>query len=164
MQGDPSLRYWLILLSVLVFLIIVYTLFYLWARRRQRKFDEQYLANKERHEVFVLAKKRVRERGPSGVSKYLPLPTYQVTGRVSVGQTMRGVNVNRVTTVTFRTTKEEYDKIEVNRKYKMDIMGNYIGSVVTEVSSKRLKNAQQRRQREETSTPKTARRWFGRKR
>ncbi|WP_174520857.1 hypothetical protein [Alicyclobacillus acidiphilus] len=135
------MKYWIIFLGVIVLLIVVYTILFLYARRRQRAFDEQYLANKERHEVFVLNKKRVREKGNSGISKYVPFRTYQVTGRITVGQTMRGVNMNRVTNVTFRTTKEEYDKIEVNHKYKMDIMGNYIGNVVTEVGSKRAKSA-----------------------
>lgn len=157
----------MILLGVVVLLIIVYTVLFLYARRRQRTFDQQYLAHKERHEVFVLNKKRVRERGESGVSKYIPFRTYQVTGRLSVGQTMRGVNMNRVTNVTFRTTKEEYDKMEINHKYKMDIMGNYIGNVVTEVGSKRAKNARRAQEKRATNSPQQGGRFsrlFGRNR
>lgn len=155
----------MILLGVVILLIIVYTIVFIFARRRQKAFDAQYLAMKERHEVFVLNKKRVRERGTSGVGKYIPIRTYQVTGRITVGQTMRGVHMNRVTNVTFRTTKEEYDRIEVNHKYKMDVMGNYIGSVVAEVGSKRLQNAQKsaakKGQGEKQTKP--GRRFFARK-
>lgn len=92
-RGHTRLKYWIIFLGVIVLLIVVYTILFLYARRRQRAFDEQYLANKERHEVFVLNKKRVREKGNSGISKYVPFRTYQVTGRITVGQTMRGLSL-----------------------------------------------------------------------
>ncbi|WAH40876.1 hypothetical protein NZD89_21685 [Alicyclobacillus fastidiosus] len=134
--------YWIIIGGILVIVIAVYTVVFIFARKRQKAFDAQYLAMKERHEVFVLNKRRLRERGQSGVTKYVPFRTYQVVGRVTVGQTMKGVHMNRVQNVTFRTTKEEYDKIQINHKYRMDIMGNYIGNVVSEVQSKRAQQAQ----------------------
>lgn len=151
--------------GVIVLLIIAYTVVFIFARRRQKKFDSQYLAMKERHEVFVLNKKRQRERGTSGVSKYIPFRTYQVVGRVTVGQTMRGVHMNRVQNVTFRTTKEEYEKIEVNHKYKMDIMGNYIGNVIVQMQSKRVQNAQRQQSKKDqaTTTSKPSRRFFWQK-
>jgi len=144
------LKYWIIVGGIVVLLIIAYTVVFIWARRRQKKFDTQYLSMKERHEVFVLNKKSVRERGPSGVSKYIPFRTYQVVGRVTVGQTMKGVHMNRVQNVTFRTMKDEYEKIEVNHKYKMDIMGNYIGNVVVQMQSKRVQNAQRQQVKKTT--------------
>lgn len=134
--------YWYIVGGIIVLVIAAYVVVFLFARKRQKAFDTQYLAMKERHEVFVLNKRRLREKGTSGIGKYIPIRTYQVVGRLTVGQTMRGVHMNRVQNVTFRTTKEEYDKIQVNHKYRMDIMGNYIGNVISEVQSKRTQNAQ----------------------
>jgi hypothetical protein len=157
--------YWIYVGGIIILLIVAYTVIFLFARKRQKAFDAQYLAMKERHEVFVLNKRRVRERGQSGVGKYMRLRTYQVVGRVTVGQTMKGVHMNRVQNVTFRTTKEEYDKIEVNHKYKMDIMGNYIGNVVSAVHSKRSQNIQrnQAKTKAQGETVKPKSRFFGRR-
>ncbi|GEO25545.1 hypothetical protein AAC03nite_13300 [Alicyclobacillus acidoterrestris] len=152
--------YWIIVGGILVIVIAGYTVVFIIARKRQKAFDAQYLANKERHEVFVLNKRRLRERGQSGITKFIPFPTYQVVGRVTVGQTMKGVQMNRVQNVTFRTTKEEYDKIQVNHKYRMDIMGNYIGSVVSEVQSKRAQRSA--KMKEETAQTKPKRRFLRR--
>ncbi|WAH35851.1 hypothetical protein [Alicyclobacillus dauci] len=157
--------YWFIVGGIVVILLAAYIVVFLFARKRQKAFDAQYLAMKERHEVFVLSKRRVRERGEKGVAKYIPIRTYQVVGRVTVGQTMRGVHMNRVQNVTFRTTKEEYDRIEVNHKYKMDIMGNYIGAVVSQVQSKRAQNAQRNQTKGKAGAPeaKPSRRFLRRK-
>ncbi len=122
--------YWIVTGIIFVALIVGYVLLFMFARKRQKKFDEQYLAMKERKEVFVLGKKRVRERPQNKWMKFARIKTYQVTGRVTVSQAMRGIQVNRMQTVTFQTTKQEYDKIQINHKYKMDIAGNYIGNVV----------------------------------
>lgn len=154
----------MILVGVVVILLIAYIILFIFARRRQKAFDAQYLTMKERHEVFVLSKRRLRERGEKGVGKYIPVRTYQVVGRVTIGQTMKGVNVNRVQNVTFRTTKEEYDRIEINHKYKMDIMGNYIGGVIAEVQSKRVQNARRNQAKAQASgetSGKGRRSWFG---
>lgn len=165
-RGQSSLWYWIIVGGIIVLLIIAYVVVFLFARRRQKAFDAQYLSMKERHEVFVLNKRRIREKGQSGVGKYIPFRTYQVVGRVSFGQTMRGVHMNRVQNVTFRTTKEEFQKIEVNHKYKMDIMGNYIGNVVSQVQSKRAQNAQRNQAKakaQEATETKPSRRFFRRR-
>jgi hypothetical protein len=124
------LVYWIVTSVIFVGLIAGYVALFLFARKRQKKFDEQYLAMKERKEVFVLGKKRVRERPKSKWMKFARFKTYQVTGRVTLSQAVRGIQVNRMQTVTFQTTKQEYEKIQVNHKYKMDIAGNYIGNVV----------------------------------
>ncbi|ACV58000.1 hypothetical protein Aaci_0960 [Alicyclobacillus acidocaldarius subsp. acidocaldarius DSM 446] len=153
------MMYWIIVLSVLAALIAAYTAFYFWARKRQRQFDEQFLAHKQRFEVFVLSKRRVRERGKQGIARFVPLTTYQVVGRVTLGQTMKGLHVHRTANVTFRTTKEEYDKIEVNRKYRMDIAGDFIGNVVAEVTNKRRRELERKRQEETASRGKSVRRF-----
>jgi hypothetical protein len=124
------LVYWIITGVIFIGLIAGYVVLFLFARKRQKKFDEQYLAMKERKEIFVLGKKRVRERPKSKWMKFARFKTYQVTGRVTVSQAVRGIQVNRMQTVTFQTTKQDYEKIQVNHKYKMDIAGNYIGNVV----------------------------------
>lgn len=149
--------------SIVLVLIIAYVVLFIFARRRQKAFDAQYVAMKERHEVFVLSKRRLRERGEKGFSKYIPVRTYQVVGRITVGQTMKGVNMNRVQNVTFRTTKDEYERIEVNRKYRMDIMGNYIGAVIAEVQSKRAQRAKGRATDTKENKPKRRFLGFGKK-
>ncbi len=131
---------WIIVIAVAVILIGLYTWAFIWARRRQKKFDEQYLAAKERHEVFVLNKKIVKERPQTGVAKFIKVKTYQVTGRINLSQTVKGVQMSRMQTVTFQTTKEEYNKIQGNHKYKMDIAGNYIGYVVAPQPQKEKKS------------------------
>lgn len=124
------MSYWIVIGIIALVLIGVYVVLGLYARKRQKKWDEQYRAAKERHEVFVLHKKVLREKGPSGWQKYAKFKTYQVTGRVSVSQAVKGVQMSRMQTVTFYTSKDEYERIAVNHKYKMDIAGNYIGYVV----------------------------------
>ncbi|MCL6549201.1 MAG: hypothetical protein K6T30_09880, partial [Alicyclobacillus sp.] len=108
-------------------LIGLYVWMFLYARKRQRAFDEQYNAMKERREVFVLSKRVTRERPQSKWLKFARFKNYQVVGRVTVSQAVKGVQVSRMQTVTFHTTKGEYDKIQPNHRYKMDIAGDYIG-------------------------------------
>lgn len=139
-QGAENLfSYWIIVGIVLVILIGLYIWLFLFARKRQKNFDAQYMSMKERHEVFVLNKKRVRERPKSGWAKFVPVKTYQVTGKISVSQSVRGMQMSRMQTVTFQTNKEEYEKIQVNHKYKMDIAGNYIGNVLAPAPAKLTK-------------------------
>jgi hypothetical protein len=121
---------WIIWIAVLVILIGVYIWLFFYTRKRQRAFDEQYYAAKERHEVFVLSKKIVKERPKTGWFKYAKFKNYHVVGRVNLSQTVKGIHMSRMQTVTFQTTKTEYEKIQPNHKYKMDIAGNYIGLVV----------------------------------
>jgi hypothetical protein len=122
--------YWIVVIGLLVLFIGGYTWLFLYARKRQKAFDEQYNALKERRELFVLSKKIVRERPKSGWLRFARFKTYQVTARVPVSQSIRGIQVNRMQVMTFHTTKSEWEKIQPNHKYKMDIAGNYIGYVV----------------------------------
>lgn len=122
--------YWIVVGIVFLALVAAYIVVFLYARKRQKAFDAQYRAAKERHEVFVLNKKIVKERPETRWGRWMKIKTYQVVGRVSVSQAVRGIQMSRMQTVPFRTTKAEYDKIQVNHKYKMDIAGNYIGYVV----------------------------------
>lgn len=150
------LVYWIVTGVIFVALIAGYVALFLFARKRQKKFDEQYLAMKERKEVFVLGKKRVRERPNNKWMKFARVKTYQVTGRVTVSQAVRGIQVNRMQTVTFQTTKQEYEKIQVNHKYKMDIAGNYIGNVVAPppVKVKKKKTDDKKKSADETGKNK----------
>jgi hypothetical protein len=120
---------WVITIAILVILIAAYVGVFFFFRKRQRKFDAQYQAAKERHEIFVLNKKVVKERGKAGLTKYARYKSYQIVGRISVSQAVKGIQMSRMQTMTFHTGKSEYDKIQVNHKYKMDIAGNYIGYV-----------------------------------
>lgn len=130
------MTYWIVFGSLLVLIVAAYAVMFFYTRKRQKSFDEQYSAMKERHEVFVLNKKTVRERAKSGWMKYARFKTYQVTGRISVSQAVRGIQMSKMQTVTFHTTKQEFEKIKVNHKYKMDIAGNYIGYVVAPLPTK----------------------------
>jgi len=128
--------YWIIFGIILLVIIAAYIVLFFYTRKRQKTFDEQYMSMKERHEVFVLNKKVVRERAKSGWAKYARFKTYQVIGRISISQAVRGIQMSKMQTVTFHATKQEYEKIKVNHKYKMDIAGNYIGYVVAPLPSK----------------------------
>jgi hypothetical protein len=130
---------WIVTIIILVVIIAVYVVVFLYARKRQKTFDAQYDAAKERHEVFVLNKKVVRERPKSGWMKYTRFKTYQIVGRVSVSQAVKGIQMSRMQTMTFHTSKSEFDKIQNNHKYKMDIAGNYIGYVNAPILTKDTK-------------------------
>lgn len=120
---------WWITLVVLVVLVGLYVWMFLYTRKRQKKFDEQYNAAKERHEIFVLNKKITKESPQNRWMRFAKFKNYQVIGRLSVAQKVKGIQMSRMQTVNFHTTKAEYEKIQVNHKYKMDIAGNYIGFV-----------------------------------
>lgn len=127
---------WWITIAVIIVLVGLYTWLFFYTRKRQRAFDNQYNSAKERHEVFVLNKKIVKERAQNKWARFAKFKTYQVIGRISVSQKVKGVQMSRMQTVTFQTTKAEYDKIQVNHKYKMDIAGNYIGYVNAPIQTK----------------------------
>lgn len=122
--------HWIISIAVFVILAGVYAWMFFYARKRQKSFEAQYNAAKERRDVFVLNKRIVRERGQTRLTKFTKFKVYQVTGRITVSQSIRGVQMNKAQNVTFRTTKTEYGKIQANHKYKMDVAGDYIGYVV----------------------------------
>lgn len=136
--------YWIITMAVAAILIGVYIWMYLYTRKRQRTFDAQYTAAKERHEVFVLNKRIIKERPTSRWMKYAKFKTYQVTGRVAVSQSVRGMHMSKMQQMTFQTTREEYEKIQTNHRYKMDIAGNYIGHVLAPAPVKEKKPASSR--------------------
>lgn len=122
------MRWWITLVILLV-LVGLYVWLYFYTRKRQKKFDDQYNAAKERHEIFVLNKKITKESAQNRWMRFAKFKNYQVVGRLSVAQKVKGIQMSRMQTVTFHTTKAEYEKIQVNHKYKMDIAGNYIGFV-----------------------------------
>jgi hypothetical protein len=125
-----GLTTWIIVVIAVVLLFFGVNIWmYLSAQKRQKAFDAQYSAHKERHEVFVLNKKIVKERPKQGWAKLMKFKTHQVVGRLNLSQTVKGMQMGRMQTVTFHTSKAEYEKIQVNHKYKMDIAGNYIGYV-----------------------------------
>lgn len=154
--GKIAVTKWIILIVVLVILIGLYVWALFYGRKRQREFDEQYSAMRERHEVFVLTKKTARERPKSGMMKYYPVKTYQVIGRLNVSQMVRGIQMSRMQTVTFQTTKQEYEKIQPNHRYKMDIAGNYIGLVLAPPPAKNKKDAKSGRIAKGKATGKTS--------
>ena len=147
---------WIIPIIILIILIGLYVWLLIYGRKRQRQFDEQYSAMRERHDVFVLAKKTVRERPKSGWMKYYPMKTYQVVGRLNVSQMVRGIQMSRMQTVTFQTTKDEYEKIQPNHRYKMDIAGNYIGLVLAPPPAKNKKDAKAKQVTKGKTPAKTA--------
>ena len=127
---ENKVVYWIVVGSLAVVLIAAYIALFVWSRKRQKRFDEQYNSAKERHEVFVLNKKMVKEKPKTGMFKFIKVKTYQVVGRVNLSQAVKGITMNRMQVVTFQTTKEEYGKIQPNHRYKMDVAGNYIGNVI----------------------------------
>ena len=135
-----QLRWWISII-VIVVLAGLYTWLYLYTRKRQKQFDAQYNSAKERHEVFVLNKKVTRESAQNKWMRFAKFKNYHVVGRVTVSQKVKGVQMSRMQTVNFHTTKTEFDKIQVNHKYKMDIAGNYIGFVNAPSASSKSKAA-----------------------
>ncbi|MCL6636503.1 MAG: hypothetical protein K6T26_01030 [Alicyclobacillus sp.] len=150
---------WIITIVVLLVLAGLYVWAYRYARKRQQAFEAQYNAAKERHEVFVLHKRIVRERPKTGWLRFIRVKNYQVVGRVNVSQAVRGIQLNRMQTVTFHTTKGEYDKIQPNHRYKMDIAGDYIGYVVAPPAKGKGKDAgkgKEAAKAKDSGTPKDA--------
>lgn len=130
------MNHWIIIGGAAV-LIGAYVTLVIWARKKQQAFEEEYEAAKERHEMFVLVKRAVRKRPESGVLRFIRIKTYEIVGRMNVFQNVKGMQMSRMQTVTLHTTKGEYRKIEVNHSYRMDVAGNYIGSVVTPPQQRR---------------------------
>lgn len=151
---------WIITLAIVIVLAGVWVWMFLVARRRQKAFDAQYEAAKERREVFVLNKRIVKERGQTRLTKYTKFKNYQVVGRITLSQTVRGVQMNKAQNVTFRTTKAEYDKILPNRRYKMDVAGNYIGYVVGPIGKPKQKDSVSNQAQAGTAKKRS---WFSRR-
>ena len=121
---------WYVIGGLFVVFIGLYSWLFWWTRKRQKKFEAQYNAAKERRDIFVLHKRVVREKPKTGWFRYIPVKTYQVVRRVSLSRSVRGIHMSKMQTITFHTTKDQYDKIQPNHRYKMDVAGNYIGYVV----------------------------------
>jgi hypothetical protein len=144
---------WIITWVIVLILIGLYVWAIIYARKRQKAWDAQYQALKERHEVFVLNKKIVKERPKTGLLKRIPIKTYQVVGRISVSQAVRGMQMSKMQTVTFHTNKQQFEKIQPNHKYKMDIAGNYIGLVIAPPASSKTSG-------KGAKAEEKSRRWF----
>jgi hypothetical protein len=126
-----------IIIGIAVVLVGGYVALIIWAHRKQRAFEEEYEAAKQRHEVFVLIKRTVRKKPESGLLRFVKVKTYEVVGRMNVFQSIKGMQMSRMQTVTLQTTKGEYRKIEVNHSYKMDVAGNFIGNVLARTPNAR---------------------------
>lgn len=123
------MTHWIIYGIVIGVLIAVYVAVFFWGRKKQKEFDAQYEATKRRYDVFVLQKNAVRERPPDSKIPLLKIKVYKVIGRMNLSQSRKGIQINRMQTVTLQTTKSEFKKIGTNHRYKMDVAGNFIGEV-----------------------------------
>ncbi|MGZ4032532.1 MAG: hypothetical protein ACXVP5_07840 [Tumebacillaceae bacterium] len=142
---------WIIVVAIIVVAFMGVNIWmYLKAQKRQKAFDAQYNSAKERHEVFVLNKKIVKERPKQGWAKFMKFKTYQVVGRLNLSQTVKGMQMGRMQTVTFHTSKDQFEKIQINHKYKMDLAGNYIGHVLAPPP---VKDKDKKKGKADTKTP-----------
>lgn len=121
---------WWIVAIVLLLLGVAYYFLYRSMNRRKAEFDKMYSAHKEVREIFVMNKQIVKQPLREGL-KFPKVKTYQVTARVTVSQSMKGTSFSATQTHKFVTDKKEYEKIQVNRKYRVELAGNYIGKVIS---------------------------------
>jgi hypothetical protein len=139
----------LIPLIALVLLGVAYWFAYRAMMKRKQAFDMQYNAHKETRDVFVLNKKVVRQPVDNKYLRFFKVKTYQIVGRVTVSQSMKGISHSATQTVTFHTDKKEFEKVRVNHKYKMEFAGNYIGKVFApppDSKGKKAKNGKSARE------------------
>ena len=122
------MKHWMIL-GIAAVSLGTYIALVVWTRRKQREFKARYESSRERHEVLVLIKRTTRKNPESGMLRFFKFKTYEVVGKLNLSQTMKGVRVSRMQTVTFQTTRSEYRKIEPYHSYRMDVAGDYIGYV-----------------------------------
>ncbi len=121
---------WLISSIVLLLALgIGYYFIYRKMKDRTNEFNKMYGAHKETKDIFVLNKKIVKQPIRPGL-KFPKVKTYQVVARVTLSQTQRGASFTTTQTFTFMIDKKEYEKIDINRKYKVELAGNYIGKVL----------------------------------
>jgi hypothetical protein len=133
------MTHWITFGIIVGIAVVGYVLLILWGRRKQRQFDEQYDAAKRNHDVFVLQKMAVWERPPGSKIPVMKVKTYQVKARMNLSQLIKGVEISRMQTVTLRTTKSEFKKIEPSHRYKMEVAGNYIGKVFASAPQRKKK-------------------------
>lgn len=137
---------WLWTIIPLILLIGLYIYAYRKMKKQKEEFDAQYNAYKEIKEIFVLGKKVTRQPvRPEGLYRFLKVKTYQVVGRLTVSQSIKGMNRSMMTTLTFNLDKKEFKKIEANRRYKVELAGNYIGKVFAPPPDKKDKKKEEKK-------------------
>jgi hypothetical protein len=119
------------IIEIVIALLILGAAYY-WmfrtAKKRQKAFDEQYNAYKQTSEIFVLNKKIVKQPINPKV-KFLKMKNYQILARVKVVQKMKGSSFTAQQNVTFTLDKEKYNQVQVNKKYRAEHAGGYIGKL-----------------------------------
>lgn len=119
---------WLLTGLLIAALGIGYYFLYRSMNKKKAEFDKMYSAHKQVKEIFVLNKKMVKQPMREGL-KFPKVKTYQVVARMTVTQSMKGSSFSKMQTHTFMIDKKEYEKIQVNKKYRVELAGNYIGKV-----------------------------------
>jgi hypothetical protein len=129
---------WLWILIPIALLIGLYIYAFRRMQKQKEQFDIQYNTYKETREIFVLGKKIVRQPvRETGPYRFLKVKTYQVVARLMISQTIKGMNRSMMHTMTFTLDKKEFQKIEPNRKYRVELAGNYIGKVFAPAPDKK---------------------------
>src|SRR5699024_172815 len=120
---------WLIV-TLVTLLILGVAYFFLYRRMKGQadEFNKMYSAHKEVRDIFVLNKKIVKQPARPGL-KFPKIKTYQVVGRVTISQSQKGANFSATQNFTFMTEKKQYEKININRRYRVEVAGNYIGKI-----------------------------------
>ncbi|HJV46153.1 MAG TPA: hypothetical protein VJ824_10575 [Bacillota bacterium] len=122
---------WLIT-SAIILVVLAIAYFFLYRSMNQKKsdFDKMYKTHKQVKEIFVLNKKIVKQPIREGL-KFPKVKTYQVVARITISQAMKGQSFTSTQTHTFMMEKKEFEKIQVNQKYRVELAGNYIGKIVS---------------------------------
>ena len=121
---------WLIYsLLILIAIGIAYFFFYRKMKGQTDEFNKMYSTNKEVRDIFVLNKKIVKQPVRPGL-KFPKVKTYQVVARVTISQSQKGASFSSTQNFTFMIDKKEYEKVDVNRKYRVEVAGNYIGKIL----------------------------------
>ena len=116
-------------IAIVVVLGIVYFFLFRKMKGQTDQFNQMYSAHKEVRDIFVLNKKIVKQPVRPGL-KFPKVKTYQVVARVTISQSQKGASFSSTQNFTFMIDKKEYEKIDVNRKYRVELAGNYIGKVL----------------------------------
>ncbi|RKD22721.1 hypothetical protein BEP19_10735 [Ammoniphilus oxalaticus] len=124
------MKTWLIV-TLIVLLVVGIVYFFLYRRMKGQadQFNKMYSAHKDVRDIFVLNKKIVKQPVRPGL-KFPKVKTYQVVGRVTISQSQKGANFSSTQNFTFMIEKKEYEKIDINRRYRVEVAGNYIGKVL----------------------------------
>jgi heme/copper-type cytochrome/quinol oxidase subunit 2 len=125
------MAWWIWTLISVAVLGIAYFFLFRTMKRRQDEFNQMYSAHKEVKDIFVLNKKITKVPVRPGL-KFPKVKTYQIIARLQVSQTKKGTSFSTSQTLTFNIEKKQYQKIQVNRRYRVELAGNYIGKVISE--------------------------------